>query len=56
MYEQPALPAVACSACNADPCHAYSTALEVVLLLNACFALVLAGKLISQGDVMPVAD
>jgi len=54
MFEQMSLPAVARSACNADPCHPYSTALQVAL--DACFALVLAGKLITQHDVMPVAD
>lgn len=42
MYEQMSLPAVARSACSADPCHSYSTALEVVLLLNVCSALALA--------------
>ncbi len=32
MFEQMSLPAVARSACNADPCHPYSTALQVALL------------------------
>ncbi len=47
--------AVARSAWNADPCHPSSTALEVVLLLNACTALALAAKLITQHGVIPVA-
>lgn len=56
MCEQVSLPAVAHSACNADPCRSYGTALELVLHLNACFELALAGKLITQHGVIPVAD